>query len=224
VTAGPIGIFGGTFNPIHFGHLRSALELREVLGLEQIRLMPSARPPHRNEPDCSAQMRAQLVELAVADEPGLICDTRELDREGPSYTYDSLLQLRKEVGQDVSLCLIMGADAVAGFDSWHRWQDILELAHVVVMARPGWRLPREGQVAHWMQQHLTTRGATLQHKPCGTILVQQLRPLDISATEIRHLVAAGKSPRYLIPDVVWARIREAGLYGFKGITREQNAV
>lgn len=224
MTSGSIGVLGGTFNPIHYGHLRSALELREGLGLQRIHLMPSARPPHRVAPDCPAELRAQLVELAVSDEPGLVCDSRELRRDGPSYTYDSLRELRDESGAECSLCLIMGADAVAGFDSWHRWRDILELAHVVVMARPGWQLPATGVVADWMRQHLTSDVATLRHQTCGTIAVQQLRPLDISATEIRQLVAAGRSPRYLLPDAVWARIREIGLHGYKGLTREQDAV
>lgn len=220
MTSGPVGILGGTFNPIHYGHLRSALELRERLGLERIHLMPSARPPHRDAPDCPAAIRAELVELAVADEPGLVCDRRELQRDELSYTYDSLLELRAELGATASLCLIMGDDAVAKFDSWHRWEEFLQLAHIVVMARPGASLPQRGVIADWLRQHLTEEANTLQHKPCGVITRVQLRPLDISATEIREMFAAGRSPRYLLPDAVIQRIRELGLYQEQGQARE----
>lgn len=212
MTAGPVGFFGGTYNPIHYGHLRSALELRETLQLAEVRLVPAAQPPHREEPALSAQLRAELVELAVADEPGLYCDKRELEREGPSYTIDSLGELRQELGAAMPLCLIVGADAVAGLDSWRRWRELLDFAHLLVIARPGWEMPAAGTVADWLQEHLTSTAATLQHNPCGSVMLQELRPLAISSTEIRQLVAAGRSPRYLVPDVVCERIRELGLY------------
>jgi nicotinate-nucleotide adenylyltransferase len=212
VTAGPVGFFGGTFNPVHYGHLRSALELRETLGLAEVRMVPAAQPPHREAPVLSAAQRAELVSLAVRDEPGLRCDMRELEREGPSYTIDSLRELREELGAPTPICLIVGADAVAGLDSWHRWRELLHFAHLVVIARPGWELPEEGLVAELLQQHLTEQPETLQHNPAGSVILQELRPLAISSTEIRALVGAGRSPRYLLPDVVWERIRELGLY------------
>ncbi len=107
-----VGVFGGTFNPVHYGHLRSALELVERLQLEQLRLMPSAQPPHRDAPQCSAAHRAAMVELAVAGEPRLVCDARELQRAGKSYTIDSLIELRSELGADTGLCMVLGCDAV----------------------------------------------------------------------------------------------------------------
>ena len=212
MSAGPIGFFGGTFNPIHYGHLRSALELRESLQLAEVRMVPAAEPPHRAAPACPAAVRAELVALAVADEPGLSCDSRELERDGPSYTIDSLRELRAELGGQTSLCLIVGADAVAGLESWHRWRELIDYAHLVVIARPGWELPASGTVADWLQQHSTGAAETLQHNPCGRVILQQLRPLAIASTEIRELVASGRSPRYLVPDVVWERIRELDLY------------
>ena len=139
--AGPIGRFGGTFNPVHYGHLRSALELVEHLGLVECRLMPSAQPPHRDAPACSAAHRAAMVELAVRGEPQLVCDYRELDRDGPSYTVDSLQEMRNEMGAAQSLALVVGCDALLGLPTWHRWQSLLDLAHIVVLARPGWTLP-----------------------------------------------------------------------------------
>ncbi|MCZ6829231.1 MAG: nicotinate-nucleotide adenylyltransferase, partial [Gammaproteobacteria bacterium] len=189
----PVGILGGTFNPIHYGHLRSALELRERLGLAEVRLMPAAQPPHRQAPACPASLRADLVSLAVAGEPGLSCDRRELQREGPSYTVDSLQELREELGPDLSLCLIVGADALGALDSWHRWLELTALAHIVVLVRPGWELPQSGLVATWLQQHLSEAASELQESPAGRVILQRLRPLDISSTEIRQLIASGQS-------------------------------
>jgi nicotinate-nucleotide adenylyltransferase len=220
VNPGPVGILGGTFNPIHYGHLRSAVELRDHLGLAQIRLMPAAVPPLRDKPCCTALQRAEMVRLAVADEPGLLCDERELQREGPSYTIDSLQEIRAELGMDASLILILGTDAVSRLDNWHRWQELLEYAHLVVIARPGWELPQTGVVGAWLQRHLTAAAATLQHRPCGGVFLETLRPLAISATEIRQLIAVGRSPRYLLPDTVWKLIQSAGLYGCGGQHRE----
>jgi nicotinate-nucleotide adenylyltransferase len=220
VNQGPVGILGGTFNPIHYGHLRSAVELRDRLGLAQVRLMPAAVPPLRDEPCCPAKQRAEMVHLAVADEPGLVCDERELQREGLSYTVDSLQEIRAELGADTSLSLILGTDAVAQLDRWHRWQELLDYAHLVVIDRPGWELPQTGIVGDWLQRHLTSAAATLQHRPGGNIFLESLRPLAISATEIRQLIAVGQSPRYLLPDAVWKLIQSAGLYGCGGQHRE----
>jgi nicotinate-nucleotide adenylyltransferase len=223
MSQGPIAILGGTFNPIHHGHLRSALELRQRLRFTEVRLMPAAQPPHRPAPDCPAQMRAEMVCQAVADEVGLSCDPRELARPGPSYSIDSLAEIREELGADASISLVMGADAVASLDGWHRWRELIKLAHVVVIARPGWEIPARGSVASWIKQHLTETVATLQHKPCGGVFVETLTPLAISSSEIRRQIAAGESPRYLLPDVVWRTIQSAGLYGHGTVDQEKYA-
>ena len=214
MNSGPIGLFGGTFNPIHYGHLRSALEVREQLGLSELRLMPSARPPHRQVADCSAAQRLQMVRLAVAGEPGLGCDEREFHREGLSYTVDSLRQAREELGSSTGLCLVMGVDALLGLPGWHQWRQLTEYAHLVVIARPGWHFPTSGEVAEWLQPRLCDRVSDLWQQASGSVHLLQLRPLDISSTEIREMVAAGRSPRYLLPDPVWSQIRSAGLYGY----------
>ena len=209
---GPVAVFGGTFNPIHYGHLRSALELVEHLDLAELRLMPCAVPPHRGEPECAAEHRAAMVQLAVAGEPALACDGRELARPGKSYTIDSLEEIRGELGAGRSLCLVMGCDALLNLDSWHRWRELLDVAHIVVIARPGWAFPTSGEVADWLQRHrLDDQGAILQ-RPCGGVLVEQLRPLSISSTEIRELLSAGKSVRYLVPEPVLEYIRDHSLY------------
>jgi nicotinate-nucleotide adenylyltransferase len=208
----PIGVFGGTFNPVHYGHLRSALELVELLGLAQLRLMPCAVPPHREAPSCSAQHRAAMVELAVSGESSLVCDARELQRAGKSFTIDSLVELRDELGSERGLCLVMGCDAVLDITSWHRWEELLAWAHIVVMARPGWHLPAVGEVADWMAAHALGDAGQLRERPAGGVLVVELRPLEISYTEIRELLGVGRSIRYLLPEPVLDYIEAHGLY------------
>ncbi len=212
MTSGPIGIFGGTFNPIHNGHLRSALELKQCLGLDQVRLVPAARPPLRDAPELSPDLRADLVEQAVASEPGLVCDRRELSRQGPSYTIDTLGEMRTELGPARPLCLIVGTDILERLDAWHRWQELLDYAHLVVMARPGWQAPDCGEIAGWLAGH-SGQVDDIHAAPAGRVVMQRLRQLPISATEIRGMIAAGQSPRYLLPDTVWDTIQRLGAYG-----------
>jgi nicotinate-nucleotide adenylyltransferase len=207
-----VGVFGGTFNPVHYGHLRSALELVERLQLDQLRLMPSAQPPHRDTPQCSAVHRAAMVELAVTGEPRLLCDVRELQRSGKSYTIDSLIELRGELGAQSVLCMVMGCDAVQEITKWHRWQELLDWAHIVVITRPGWELPRTGVVAQWLQEYRLGDSGALRQRPAGGIVIEELRPLAISSTEIRELLAAGRSARYLMPPSVLDYIKTHQLY------------
>jgi nicotinate-nucleotide adenylyltransferase len=207
-----VGVFGGTFNPVHYGHLRSALELVERLQLEQLRLMPSASPPHRDTPECSAERRAAMVELAVSGEPRLVCDAREMQRPGKSYTIDSLIELRGELGAQQGLCMVLGCDAVQDIATWHRWQELLDWAHIVVIARPGWQLPRAGDLAQWLKTHQLESPELLRQRPCGGIVIEELRPLAISSTEIRDLLASGRSARYLMPQSVVDYIQAHTLY------------
>ncbi|MCB1688637.1 MAG: nicotinate-nucleotide adenylyltransferase [Halioglobus sp.] len=207
-----VGVFGGTFNPVHYGHLRSALELVERLQLTQLRLMPSGQPPHREAPECSATHRAAMIELAVQGEPRLACDMRELQRLGKSYTIDSLIELRGELGAGVGLCMVLGCDAVLDITSWYRWQELLDWAHIVVIARPGWELPGEGEVAQWLKRHKVEDPQRLRYRPAGCIAIEELRPLAISSTEIRDLLAAGRSARYLLPQSVLDYIETNTLY------------
>jgi nicotinate-nucleotide adenylyltransferase len=207
-----VGVFGGTFDPVHYGHLRSALELVERLQPEQLRLMPSAQPPHRHAPQCSAVHRAAMIDLAVTGEPRLACDARELQRLGKSYTIDSLIELRGELGADTGLCMVLGCDAVLDVSRWHRWQELLDWAHIVVLARPGWALPRTGAVAQWLDAHRLDDLRALRQQRAGSIVIEELRPLAISSTEVRELLAAGRSARYLIPQSVLDYIQTHQLY------------
>lgn len=208
---GAVGVFGGTFNPIHFGHLRSAQELLEALPLAQLRFMPASEPPHRASPQVSAEDRAAMVERAIAGESRFVCDRRELDREGPSYTVASLEELRQELGDERGICLIMGCDALLGLPGWHRWEELLSLAHLVIMARPGWIFPDQGILGSLMRDHAGA-AEDLVREPAGSLVTQTLRPQDISATNIRALLQSGLSARYLLPESVLAYIAERGLY------------
>lgn len=206
-----IGIFGGTFDPIHIGHLRMALELKQHLGLDEMRLMPCHQPPHRAAPGVTSEHRAAMTRLAVAQCPELTVDERELRRDKPSYTVETLIEMREELGRDVSLCLAMGMDSLVNFPRWVRSQEILALANLVVAARPGWSLPEQGEAAQLLVRH-QMEATELKTRPGGGIVVDTLRLLPISATEIREQIVAGISPQFLLPDSVWAYICEQDLY------------
>lgn len=204
-------MLGGTFDPVHIGHLRSAVELRELFGFDQIRFVPCHQPPHRGRPGADSANRLRMVELALAGEAGLLADARELRRPGPSYSFDTLTEMRAELGQSAALTLIVGADAFAGLDSWHRWRELTDVAHIVVMARPDSALPETGAVAELLKARRAAPGE-LARRPSGCVVPVALTPLPVSATRIRGIVGAGRSPRYLVPDSVWAYIREQQLY------------
>lgn len=209
---GPVAVFGGTFDPVHHGHLRSGVELAERLHFAEVRMMPCASPVHRDAPERSAIHRTAMLELAVGPDPLLQCDRRELLRGGRSYTVDSLIELRQELGDKRSICLVMGCDAVLGITTWHRWEELLNLAHVVVIARPGWQIPESGPVAQWMRRNSTTAAAQLATLSAGRVHIEELRPFTVSASEIRQLLAAGKSARYLLPESVLDYISNHKLY------------
>ncbi len=209
-------IYGGTFDPIHNGHLRVAVELREALAIREIHLLPSHIPPHRDRPGGSGDRRLELLKLAVAGEPGLAVDDRELTRDGASYTVDTLRQLREQLGPDEPLAMVVGSDAFASFDRWHQWAAIPELAHIILVARPGAQLSPGSIPARLLEKRRANHIAALKAAPGGYILELEPPLLDISATGIRERLAAGRSVRYLVPDAVLARIDELGMYGRKG--------
>jgi nicotinate-nucleotide adenylyltransferase len=220
-----IGVLGGTFDPVHFGHLRPALEVRQALGLEELRLIPLRQAVHRSQPQASPEQRLAMLRLAVQGGEGLVIDDRELRRAGESYTYETLVDLRREVGRTERLCLLVGADAFRGFLSWHRPDDILVLAHLIVMRRPaipeaGGQAPEEvpdtefsAQMKAWLQPRRCLQVGDLTASPAGRVWFQEVTQLAISATRIRGLVASGLSPRYLLPDPVLDYILRQRLYG-----------
>ena len=197
----PIGIFGGTFDPIHYGHLRTAFELWQLLRLTEVRFLPAGSPPHREQPLASAELRLRMVRAAVAGEPAFTVDDREMRRSGVSYSVDTLAQLRAEYPHR-SLCLLLGMDAFLGLPHWHRWRELLDLAHVVVAHRPGWKAPTMGPLGEVMVDRGTGSIRELHERTAGRIYVHAVTQLEISSTELRQLIVAGHDPRYLVPDEV----------------------
>lgn len=197
----PLGIFGGTFTPIHNGHLRLALELRERLALAAVHLIPSAQPPHRDAPQVSPQRRFDWVRSAIGIEPGLVADDRELRRQGPSYTHDTLASLRQE-HPDRPLVLLLGDDAANQFHTWHRWREITELAHLVFVERPFEPpAPAPELMAH-LRGRRAFEASELHAQPHGLWMSAHIPPLSISSTRIRRLLKAGRSVRGLVPEAV----------------------
>jgi nicotinate-nucleotide adenylyltransferase len=207
----PIGIFGGTFDPIHFGHLRTAFELLQALRLSEMRFMPAGNPPHREVTVASAEQRLAMVQAATQGQPGFTVDDREIRREGLSYSVDTMRTLRADF-PDRSLCLIVGMDAFLGLPKWHQWRELLELAHLVVAHRPGWRAPSMGPLGELLVDRGTGRIGDLHESRAGCIYIHAVTQLEISSTELRKMIAAGKDPRYLMPDAVRAIIEETGCY------------
>jgi nicotinate-nucleotide adenylyltransferase len=217
VRPAPVALLGGTFDPVHYGHLRFADAVRRALGLSQVRLVPARDPPHRDGPKASAADRLAMLKLAVTEFPGLVVDERELRREGKSYTVDTLTTLRREF-PDHPLLLLLGADAFRGLTTWHRWRELFDLAHLVVVERPGVDLETElpPPLLAILRERLVADPESLLSRPAGAILRQPIAPLDVSATEIREHIARGAGAaemnRGLLPPAVLAYIDLHHLY------------
>ena len=198
----PLALFGGTFDPIHIGHLSVAWEASELLDAE-VRLMPASVPPHRSAPTATAEQRVEMLRAALRGQSRLTLDTRELDRSGPSYTIDTLEEFREEFG-DRPLVLLLGADAFAGLRSWQRWRDLFDVTHIGVINRPGVDTFISVELERAVAPLRTDDPAVVRSQPAGRVIELTVTPLEISATRIRELLAAGRDPRYLLP---------AGLFG-----------
>lgn len=203
-----IGIFGGTFDPVHYGHLRSALEVKTIFDLREVRLIPSAQPPHRQQPTTSALMRMEMLKLAIKNQAGLLVDAREINREGPSYMLDTLTSLRHEFTTE-PLLLFIGSDAFNQLTTWYKWQQLFDHAHVIVLTRPGF----DSQILDgFFTERLTNKRTELAHNLAGKLYFQQVSQLDISASAIREMIAEQQDPGFLLPDTVIAYIRQHRLY------------
>ncbi len=200
----PIGILGGTFDPVHFGHLRPALEVCEQLGLDHVRLIPSKVPVHRPQPVAPLERRIEWLQQVVDEVPQFKLDLREVERESPSWMVVTLESLSTSIPKR-PLCLILGMDAFLQIESWHRWQELLQLAHIVVTHRPGFPRPQTGSIAQLLESHETRLVNDLNRLPQqqgGSILLLPVTQLEISATAIRQMVAQGEDPRFLLPDTI----------------------
>ncbi len=211
-----IGLFGGTFDPIHRAHLQLAQELADQFCFDEMRLLPCHIPPHRAAPGVGSQQRAHMVQLALDELSGsgpcgLQLDCRELQHEKYSYTIDTLISVREELGEDVSICLCMGMDSLCNINTWHRWRELLDYSHIVVIPRPGYELPDSGPLGLWIESHLG-RAESLASAPAGTLLVESCSLMPISATGIRESIARGQSMSERLPQSVWQYIVSEGLY------------
>ena len=213
-TDAPIALLGGTFDPVHYGHLRFADDVRRALGLREVRLVPSALPPHREPARAAAPDRLAMLELAVRDFPGLAVDAREIARGGRSYTVETLESLRRE-HPEAPLILLVGADAFRGLPAWHRWRELFDLAHIVVVPRPGSTLDDlpDALAPEWQARH-TADPQVLRARTAGSIYVQPVAPHPISSTHIRNALAQGdvRSIDALLPAAVLAYIGSRRLY------------
>lgn len=215
----PFGVFGGMFDPIHFGHLRTAHELHELLGLEAVAFLPAGDPPHRAAPLADAATRLAMLRAAIGDDPRFVVDDRELRRRGPSYTVLTLEEVRAERGSQ-PIVLIMGMDAFVGLERWHRAGDLLELAHIVVALRPNSALPGEGLAARLLRERRASGAVELSARPAGLVHVSDNTQLDLSSSAVRAVVAAGRDPRYLMPEAARRIILGTGSYARPGETKE----
>ena len=206
----PIGVFGGTFDPIHFGHLRLAEELAEAVGLSRVVFIPAGQPPHRGAPRTAAVHRLEMARRAIAGNPRFEVDAREVESPRPSYTVDTLAELRAELGAEQPLWLLLGADAFLDLASWHEWRRLFDLANIAVAARPGAPLLQSDAMPPELKNEVSQRQAA--DGPAGAVLLRQTIPLDISATAIRDTLSRHGSARYLLPDAVLDYIHEHQLY------------
>lgn len=207
-----IGLLGGTFDPVHFGHLRAALECQHELQLQEIRFIPCRQPVLKKAAFAEAEQRLAMLNIAIAHQPEWRVDTRELYRKTPSYMVETLLSLRTDYPPEQSLCLIIGSDILDELPRWHRWQEILTLCHLIVVHRHQTTPTLSDMMSDFVARHPLSSATALQQSPAGGIFFQEITLLDISSTQIRHTIAHDISARYLVPDGVWDYIQEQKLY------------
>lgn len=209
-----IGVLGGTFDPVHYGHLRLAESAADALVLDAVRWIPAGAPPHRAPPATAAAHRLEMVRLAIAGNPRFTLDAAEAESAAPSYTVPTLERLRGELGTQCAIVLLLGVDAFLGLPGWHRWQALFALAHIAVANRPGFPLDAKGMAAPLAQALFKRRAeaSALRAAACGSIVQFDMTALGISATSLRAQLAAGRSARYLLPDPVLDYIGRNSLY------------
>ncbi len=209
--AGVLGIFGGTFDPVHIGHLRTAYELRVRLGIDRVHFVPAAVPPHRPQPDAPVELRVAMLEAAVAGEPEAIVDRREIEREGPSWSIVTAESLRAEFPRH-ALSLLLGMDAFLGLPEWRDWERLLDLVNIVVARRPGASLPDSGSLGRLLDERRVAVDAASCWQAAGQLIVQDVTQLEVSATQLKASIRDGVEPRYLVPDAVLDIIATSGCY------------
>ena len=204
-----IGVLGGIFDPIHFGHIKPAITLKKKLGLKEVRLIPCSVPPHRLMPEAESLHRWNMVSI-ISGQNGIVADSRELEREGVSYSYDTIFSLHQEIEDNI--CYILGADALQTFESWYKYEDILTLCNLIVTSRPGSHPDLIKSLSPTMQSRVTSNPKDLQASQHGKILLYDADYLDISSSAIRAAIKRGEHPRYVLPGAVWKYIKTNHLY------------
>lgn len=206
-------IYGGTFDPVHYGHLKPVEILANLIGLQRVIIMPNNVPPHRPQPEATSAQRKKMLELAIADKPLFCLDERELHRDSPSWTAQTLQEWREEQGPAAPLAFIIGQDSLLNFPSWYRYETILDNSHLIVCRRPGYPLTmKEEAHQQWLEQHLTPHADDLHRLPAGKIYLAETPWFDISATLIRQRLQNGLSCAELLPEAVLDYIQQQGLY------------
>ena len=212
-----VGIFGGTFDPIHYGHLRVAQEIVETVGLQKMYFVPAGMPRLRHSPVASPQHRVEIVRLAIQKNPDFVLDGREIYRDGVSYSIDTVREFKQEFGEEIRLCLVLGADAFIKLPEWNNWKELFNLCHFIVSTRPGYSLTLikellSKELREECSQRWVSNTESLRKDTSGLIFIASTTMLDISATSIRAHIAAGRSVRHLVPSVTVNYISENKLY------------
>jgi len=207
----PVAVLGGTFDPVHHGHLRLAIDIAETLGVEELRLMPGYQPVHRNNPSATAEQRLKMLQLAVEDIDILTVDDRELRRKGPSYTLLSLQEIRAEIGGDKPLYFILGEDAFNQFDSWYQWKDLINYAHLLVAVRPGKHPDVSGELKTFIHEN-EYKGDGFPQTPSGNLVWLDNPMLEIASRDIRQRIIHNKNIRYLLPVNVFNYLESLKIY------------
>ena len=205
-------VMGGTFNPIHHGHLRSAVDILEHFQFKTVRMLPCFQPVHKDQPEVTADQRLQMVELGIQADVRLEVDPREIIREGASYTRDTLRELRQELGDEEPLIMVVGMDSFLSLPTWFHWQDLLQFAHILVISRPGWEPDFISSLEEFYEKHRAEHVAELQCAPAGKIWMESFTPLAISSSQVRKLCREGKSIAYLVPETIQRFIEAHSLY------------
>ncbi|MCV2402347.1 nicotinate-nucleotide adenylyltransferase [Marinomonas sp. C2222] len=207
-----VAIMGGTFNPIHNGHLRTAVEVLEKFEFSSIRLLPCFQPVHKNSPSASPSQRLDMVALAANSCSKIAVDSREIERQGPSYSVDSLKEIREEVGPDEPIIMVLGMDSFLSLSTWHKWQELIQYAHLLVVSRPGWEPDFISELESFYENHRAPSSDALQCAPSGLVWLETLTPLAVSSSMIRKLAFQHRSIAYLLPESVQQYIERNKLY------------
>ncbi|MGB2144761.1 MAG: nicotinate-nucleotide adenylyltransferase [Porticoccaceae bacterium] len=207
-----VALLGGTFNPIHFGHLNLANCLVDYLQVESMRMIPCAIPPHRETPSVSAEQRLAMLQLAIDDHPLLTSDDLELRKSTPSYSIETVQQIRQQVGEETPLFFCIGMDSLLTIDSWHQWQQLLDYCHLAICPRPGYKLPIKGHLAEWIEQNLCDDIDRIKTLAQGCLHLCKIPLKDISSTAIRDSIKCAQSIDHLTPKSVVNFITKHSLY------------